>query len=265
MLHINDKFIYVRNIARRLHRSKTTMLLFKLDIKKAFDSLRWDYLMDLLQHLGFPARFRGWVSALVTLATSRVLLNGTVGDPIRHGKGLRQGDPMSPLLFVLAIDPLHHILNKATTQGKLHPIRRNTATHHASLYADDAAGFVKPMKEDVSCFASILGGFGEVTGLVTNCSKSLVAPIRCAGLDLPEILQLFPAKLTSFLMTYLGLPLSVKRLKAVHFLPLEDKVARRLAPWIGHLMAAPRRAIMVKAVLTAIAIYSITSLILLVR
>jgi hypothetical protein len=119
------------------------------------------------------------------------LLNGTVGDPIRHGKGLRQGDPLSPLLFVLAIDPLHHILNKATSQGKLQPIRRNTATLRASLYADDAAIFVKPIKEDVSFFASTLDAFGEVTGLVTNCNKSLVAPIRCDGLDLSDVLQHF--------------------------------------------------------------------------
>ena len=218
--------------------------------------------MDLLQHPGFPVRFRGWVSALLSSASSRVFLNGMTGDPIRHGKGLRQGDPMSPLLFLLAIDPLHHILDKVTRQGKLQPLRANTATLRASLYADDAAVFIKPIKEDVHYFSSVLDAFGEVTGLVTNCNKSLVAPIRCAGLDLEDILQHFPAKLTPFPMTYLGLPLSVSRLKAIHFLPLKDKVARKLAPWIGHLMAAPRRAVLVKAVLTSIAIYSITSLVL---
>ena len=63
-------------------------------------------------------------------------------------------------------------------------------------------------------------------------------------------------------MTYLGLPLSVSRLKAIHFLPLEDKVACNIAPWTGQLMAAPGRAVLVKAVLTSIAIYSITSLVL---
>ena len=160
------------------------MLLFKLDIKKAFDSVRWDYLLDLLQHLGFPVRFRGWVSALLSSASSRVLLNGTIGDPIRHGKGLRQGDPMSPLLFLLAIDPLHHILDKVTRQGKLQPLQANTATLCASLYADDAAVFIKPIKEDVHYFSSVLDAFREVTDLVTNCNKSLVAPIRCASLDL---------------------------------------------------------------------------------
>jgi hypothetical protein len=126
-------------------------LLFKLDIKKAFDSVRWDYLIDLLHHLGFPVRFRGWVSALLSSASSRVLLNGTIGDPIRHGRGLRQGDPSPPLLFVLAINPLHHILQKAMMQGKLQPLHGNTTTLRASLYADDPTVFIKPTKEDV-CF-----------------------------------------------------------------------------------------------------------------
>ena len=111
---IHDNFLYVRNLARRLHKSRTATLLFKLDIKKAFDSVRWDYLMDLLHHLGFPPRFRDWILAILASSSSRVLLNGIAGDPIKHGRGLWQCDPLSPLLFVLAIDPLQHILCKAT-------------------------------------------------------------------------------------------------------------------------------------------------------
>ena len=172
---IHDNFLYVRNLARRLHKSRTPTLLFKLDIKTAFDSVRWDYLMDLLQHLGFPPRFRDWVSAILASSTSRVLLNGIAGDPIKHGRGLRQGDPLSPLLFVLAIDPLHHILCKATAQGRIHKVRGRVPTVRTSLYADDAAIFMKPKKEDINFLATTLAQFGCVTGLVTNCTKSQVA------------------------------------------------------------------------------------------
>jgi hypothetical protein len=55
---IHDKFLYVKNLATRYHKSKTPALLFKLDIRKAFGSVRWGYLVDLLEKKGFPARFR---------------------------------------------------------------------------------------------------------------------------------------------------------------------------------------------------------------
>ena len=189
--------------------------------------------MDLLQHLGFPAKFRDWITALLSTSSSRVLLNRIAGAPIRHGRGLRQGDPLSPLLFVLAIDPLHHLLHKATDQGLLHKLRGRAPTIQTSLYADDAAIFVTPKKEDIAALANILANFGNVTGLVTNCAKSQVVPIRCDNIDLDDILQAFPTSRTTFPMKYLGLPLLVRRLRRIHFQHLEDRVAGKLTPWIG--------------------------------
>uniref|UniRef100_A0A453CXG6 Reverse transcriptase domain-containing protein n=1 Tax=Aegilops tauschii subsp. strangulata TaxID=200361 RepID=A0A453CXG6_AEGTS len=102
---IHDNFMYVKNLARRLHKSKTPSLLFKLDIRKAFDSVRWEYIIDILQQRGFPSTFRNWITALLCTSSSRVLLNGIPGSPIAHGSSFRQGDPLLPLLFVIAIDP----------------------------------------------------------------------------------------------------------------------------------------------------------------
>ena len=86
---IHDNFLYVRNTARRLHRCKTPSLLIKLDIAKAFDTVRWDYMLDLLQRLGFPQRWRALLTTLFTTASSRVLLNGIPGRDIMHGRGFR--------------------------------------------------------------------------------------------------------------------------------------------------------------------------------
>ena len=259
---IHDNFLYVRNLARKLHRSYTPCLLFKLDIKKAFDSVRWDYLMDLLRHSGFPPRFREWVWALLSTSTSRVLLNGVPCGPIKHGRGLRQGDPLSPLLFVLAIDPITHILRKATLQGFLHPINGQHTTPRISLYADDAAVFVAPIKEDVTFLAATLASFGDVTGLSANCQKSLVAPIRCDSIDLADVLDSFPATQTTFPMKYLGLPLSIFRLKRGDFQHLEDKIARKLAFGNWKNVNVAGRRVLVRAVLTSQAIYHLTALVI---
>jgi hypothetical protein len=90
---IHDNFLYVKNLATRFHKSKTPALLFKLDIRKAFDSISWKYIPNLLQRRRFPPRFPNWIAALFSTATSRFLLNGIVGDPISLGQDLRQGDP----------------------------------------------------------------------------------------------------------------------------------------------------------------------------
>jgi hypothetical protein len=93
---LHDNFFYMRNLTRRFHRTKTLTLLLKLDISKAFDSVRWDYLLSLMDRLGFPMRWRNWISDLLTSSTSLVLLNRIPLNPIQHGRGLRQGDPLSP-------------------------------------------------------------------------------------------------------------------------------------------------------------------------
>ena len=119
---------------------------------------------------------------------------------------------------------------------------------------------MKPKKEDIDFLATALAKFGDVTGLVTNYTKSQVAPIRCEGIDLEDVLQAFPASQTSFPMKYLGLPLSVKGLKRCHFQHLEDRVAGKLVPWIGRHATMAGRLVLVKAVLTSIVIYYITVL-----
>jgi hypothetical protein len=78
-----------------------------------------------------------------------------------------------------------------------------------SLYADDAAVFVAPIKSDIRNLAAILHDFGKVTGLCTNFLKSSVAPIRCGEIDLDDVLQDIPAARASFPLQYLGLPLSI--------------------------------------------------------
>lgn len=100
---------------------------------------------------------------------------------------------MPPLLFVLAIDPLQQILDVATAKGDLQKLRGRGPYLRTSLYADDAPIFLAPSKKDVDMLTSILQRFGGVTGLVTNVEKSLVAPIRCLGIDLDDVLSTFPA------------------------------------------------------------------------
>ena len=83
------------------------------------------------------------------------------------------------MLFILAIDPLHHIFRRATEMGTLQPLQGTPVRFRVSLYADDAAVFLGPAKEDLMAISKILEVFGDTTGLRTNLTKTEIFPIRC--------------------------------------------------------------------------------------
>jgi hypothetical protein len=257
---IHDNFMYVRGAARRLHQRRSPALLFKLDIAKAFDSVRWDYILDLMQRRGFPNRWRAWITLLFSTSISRILLNGFAGHEIVHGRGLRQGDPLSPLLFDIAMDTLPRLLELATQFGMLHPLPGRIISSRISLYADDAIIFLKPDAIDVANLRDILQSFSETTGLVTNAGKSSVAPIRCAEVELATVLADFPAIQTQFPVKYLGLPLSLGRLRRADLQPYLNKAVARLNPWKAKFLNRAGCASLVKSVLTALPIHLLTAL-----
>ena len=168
------------------------------------------------------------MTTLLATSTSSVLLNGARGKWFKHRIGLRQGDPLCPMLFILAMEPLQLMLNKATEEGKLTPICNRKAKFRISLFANDAAIFLNPITAEVEVVKNILNSFASVSGLITNTNKSAVYPVQCEGLDLQHIMEPFRCPIKSFSCTYLGLLLYVKNVRRVDIQPLIDKVGKRL-------------------------------------
>jgi hypothetical protein len=158
-------------------------------------------------------------------------VNGEPGDLICHQCGLRQGDPLSAILFIIVMDVLNSLISKASERGLQQPIFRRGNGQRVSLYASDVVMFLQPHRDELSLVKEILKIFGAASGLVTNIRKSSVMPIRCQDQDMEVVQTTLPCNMVEFPCKYLGLPLSIKKLSKSDFLVLIDKIADYLLGW----------------------------------
>lgn len=184
----------------------------KLDLQKAYDSVDWKFLLQLLESYCFPDRFVSWLRECICGVHYSIVLNGERVGYIAGRKGLRQGDPLSPLLFVLVMDYLGRSLNYATLDPsfRFHPQCKKLKLCHLS-FADDLLIFCKGNEASIRCLMRAFNEFSCSSGLVANAGKS---KLYCGGVS-PGLIQRLKA-LTgfeegTFPMRYLGVPMSPKK------------------------------------------------------
>jgi hypothetical protein len=255
---IHDNFLYVQRVIRKLHKNNQPALFIKLDISKAFDSLNWAYLLDVLGALGFSLKWRNWIASILGTSSSKIMINGKSIETVQHLRGVRQGDPLSPFLFILAIDPLQKMIEMASDKGILKRVLPKGAKLRCSLYADDAGVFIRPDKHDLQVLKKILEIFERCSGLKINFEKIEIYPIRYPNNLWTNLMEVFPDKYSSFPGKYLGLPLHYRNVKRIEVQPLIDKIRKRLAGWKGRLLSKAGRETLVKSVLSAQQIYHLT-------
>jgi hypothetical protein len=173
---------------------------------------------------------------------------------------LRQGDPLSPMLFIMVMDVLNSLVTKASELGLLQPLMRRGNGQRVSLYADDVVLFLQPGENELNLVKEILRIFGEASDLITNIGKCSMTPIQCNDHHIETDRSILPCNVISFPCKYLGLPLSVRKLSKHDFLELIDKMADRLPGWKASMINLAGRTTLVKAVLTAIPIYHLIAL-----
>uniref|UniRef100_J3NC32 Reverse transcriptase domain-containing protein n=1 Tax=Oryza brachyantha TaxID=4533 RepID=J3NC32_ORYBR len=257
---IHENFIFVRGLALKLHKGRRKAILLKLDITKAFDSVSWPFLADLLRHRGFGHKWRTWMAALLSTAETTVKINGSESLPFKPTRGLRQGDPLSPLMFVLVMDVLRDIFSKATDRGLLSAVDRGLQGPAISLYADDAVIFFAPTEENTMAVKGILSAFGEATGLTPNLAKSSISSIRCHDEEKEMVANYLQCKIQDFPITYLGLPLSLRRLTRADLQPTMDRFAKKVSGWKPKLLSTGDRLTLINSVLMALPVHLLSVL-----
>jgi hypothetical protein len=147
-------------------------VMLKIGLVKAFDSVGWVFLSDLLSAIGCLRNWTNWISTILSTTSIKVLLNGSLGRGICHGWWLRQGDPLSPMIFMLLMECFNALITTAEAWGLMLLLGTSAIKHHISLYADDVIIFVSLVKTDLLLIRSILDLFFRATGLVAKFVKT---------------------------------------------------------------------------------------------
>lgn len=255
-----DNVIVLQEIVHAMRKSKKKKgdVAYKIDLEKAYDHVSWDFLKLTLHDFGFPPILVSLIMQCVTASSLSILWNGKRLPSFCPTRGLRQGDPLSPYLFVLCMEKLSLAIQDEVTKGNWMPFKvsRNGPLLSHLLFADDLLLFTKARSSQAKLVSAVLEKFGKASGLKVNINKSRA--FFSAGVPnakakkSTEITQIREAK---SLGKYLGFPLFNGRpaKKDVEF--ITEKMSSRLASWKHRLLNKAGRVALASSVLTAIPSY----------
>ena len=234
-------------------------LICKLDVEKAFDHVNWNFLMQMLERSGFSTKWRQWILFCISTVRFSILINGSPCGFFGSSRGLRQGDPLSPLLFVLVMETLGRMLDKAVLEGRMSGFGvgnlegRSMAVSHL-LFADDTLIFCKAYLDQILILRMILIWFKAVSGLKINLGKSELVPVGVV-INFDLFLAVLGCKQGSLPMKYLGLPLGAKFKNKTIWNPILEKMERRLAGWKRLYLSKGGRVTLIKSTLSNLPTY----------
>lgn len=230
--------------------------LLKIDIPKAYDTVTWVFLEDVMRALNFPEIFCNWIMACVTTPAYSVALNREVKGFFSGMQGLRQGDPLSPYLFVLCIEYLSRLFKARTLDSEFnyHP---KCGAHHIThlAFADDLMVMARGDLISVNILAIILNEFGETSGLRANSLKSSLFLAGVHGTENQAIENALGFAQGSFPFRYLGIPLSASRLRGADYSPLIDRLSSLINNWTSQTLSYAGRLELLKSVVQGVCCY----------
>eukprot|EP00253_Pinus_taeda_P030603 PITA_30603 len=233
-------------------------ILLKIDLSKAFDRVSWLYIKMILIHLGFPHTFISWIMACISSPTFSILINGSATPFFHSERGLRQGCPLSPLLFLLVMEGLSRLIDSAKRSGDFRGLRITDICYLTHLlFVDDVLILLDGSVRDSRTFSKILLLFTAATGMFPNQSKSTITCSRTSVQELRLALQVFPYEILPLDqgLKYLGFRLKPTCQRIADWVWLVAKLEKRLTGWSFRYLFRAGRLVLIKSVLEATPVF----------
>ncbi|EOY14356.1 Uncharacterized protein TCM_033752 [Theobroma cacao] len=255
---ISDNILLAQELIRKLDtKSRGGNLALKLDMMKAYDRLDWSFLIKVLQHFGFNEQWIGMIQKCISNCWFSLLLNGRIEGYFKSERGLRQGDSISPQLFILAAEYLSRGLNALYDQyPSLHYSSGVPLSVSHLAFADDVLIFTNGSKSALQRILVFLQEYEEISGQRINAQKSCFV----THTNIPNSRRQIIAQATGFNhqllpITYLGAPLYKGHKKVILFNDLVAKIEERITGWENKILSPGGRITLLRSVLASLPIY----------
>ena len=256
---ILDAVLIANEAVDSILRRKENGILCKLDIEKAYDHISWDFLLQIMERMGFGSKWISWIKWCISTASFSVLVNGSSTGFFRSFRGLRQGDPLSPYLFVIGMEALSGMLKRAVEGSfisgcRFHGREGGDIVISHLLYADDTILFCEANSEQLTYLRWTLMWFEAFSGLRINLFKSVIIPLGRVD-NVEELADELGCEVGSLPSTYLGLPLGAPHRALGVWDSIEDRFRRRLAIWKRQYISKGGRITLIRSALASLPVY----------
>nr|GFB03262.1 RNA-directed DNA polymerase, eukaryota [Tanacetum cinerariifolium] len=203
---ILDGPFIINEILSRCKVKHQKTLLFKVDFAKAYDSIRWDYMDDVLNSFGFGSKWRSWIRGCLSMGKMSILVNGSPTTEFQVHRSLKQGDPLAPFLFILIMESLHLSFSRAVKAGVFKGISLSSSLTVSHLfYADDAVFIGEWSQSNLMGIMHILRCFSLISGMSINIHKGPILGVGIPDNTVSEAASLLGCAILKTPFKYLGI------------------------------------------------------------
>ena len=230
-------------------------------ITAPYDRVEWSFLIGVMKRFGFHEKWTSLIHDCISTVTYSILCNGEKRGLVKPSRGLRQGDPLSPYLFLICGEGLSRLLMYAQRVGNLHGIKvaDGAPTINHLLFADDCLVFGNATRIECENLQRILTTYEAASGQKVNYEKSAIAFSASTSMGERAYLgNLLGMKVVNCHEKYLGLPTMVGRKKGAVFRTVRERLKEKVNSWHGNLLSIAGKEVLIKSVLQAIPTYTMS-------